>query len=386
MKMYVAGGCCEHGRNCFLIKTDHLSFLVDAGIMRTDSADPYPSLSEEQIKSLDYVFFTHCHGDHTGAALWLYEKGFRGRMAASRFTFENIPGMRGNFLVLEELGTAGEPIELPGGLSIVWGRSGHCIGGVWFLFSIEGRRMLFTGDYCEKTVAYRRDRIRGISADLAVIDCAYGTQKGSGSENRLAFYNLVEECIAARQVMFFPVPSHGRGLDIIRAMVERGVPVYADKRQIEEIRSVPDAEFYLRRKLRKATDREVMPLSEYPVMLFSPEKKAAHAGPLPFGALVVSDTQLSDHKNRDAALAVRDAGGRIILTGKHNEGSFSRMLIETGQATFSRISVHQNIDDLEHLVRKNSFRVVIPYHSAEEMKTDDPLYRILHRGETIEIE
>jgi predicted metal-dependent RNase len=36
MELYIAGGCSEHGRNCFLVKGENLSFLVDAGLMNNE--------------------------------------------------------------------------------------------------------------------------------------------------------------------------------------------------------------------------------------------------------------------------------------------------------------------------------------------------------------
>ena len=92
MELYIAGGCAEHGRNCFLVKGKKVSFLVDAGLMKEKAGTPYPHLTDEQIAGADYLFLTHCHTDHTGALLWLYEHGFRGRVYASRATLDMING------------------------------------------------------------------------------------------------------------------------------------------------------------------------------------------------------------------------------------------------------------------------------------------------------
>ena len=57
MEFLIAGGVGEHGRNCFFVKTERISFLVDCGKM-AGAAQPYPNLSPEQIQSLQYVFLT----------------------------------------------------------------------------------------------------------------------------------------------------------------------------------------------------------------------------------------------------------------------------------------------------------------------------------------
>jgi predicted metal-dependent RNase len=45
MKLIAAGGCGEHGRNCFLVENEQISILVDCGII-PGAKNPYPRLSE----------------------------------------------------------------------------------------------------------------------------------------------------------------------------------------------------------------------------------------------------------------------------------------------------------------------------------------------------
>ena len=184
MELYIAGGCSEHGRNCFLVKGENLSFLVDAGLMKEKPEVPYPDLTEEQIGGADYLFLTHAHSDHAGALPWLLKHGFRGVVVASRPTFDTIPAFRGPRKTLEDLSGPLEECMLSGGIAVTWGRSGHCFGSVWYRFRAEGRRLVFTGDYEEKSLAYRCDRIRDVEADLAVVDCAYGVETENASVNR----------------------------------------------------------------------------------------------------------------------------------------------------------------------------------------------------------
>ena len=64
MRVTFAGGVGEHGRNCFLVEGETLSFLVDCGRM-AGAQDPYPALTAAQARGLDFVFLTHSHADHT---------------------------------------------------------------------------------------------------------------------------------------------------------------------------------------------------------------------------------------------------------------------------------------------------------------------------------
>ena len=90
MEFFIAGGVGEHGRSCFFIKGEHICFLVDCGKM-AGSMQPYPNLSAEQIRSLQYVFLTHSHADHAGALPWLLEQGFSGTVVAGSETFRQLP-------------------------------------------------------------------------------------------------------------------------------------------------------------------------------------------------------------------------------------------------------------------------------------------------------
>ena len=266
MKLYIAGGASEHGRNSFLVEGKSVRILVDCGLMREPNGSSRPFLSDEQIKSIDYLFLTHCHADHAGAVMWLYERGFRGIVVASRFTLDTMPGPVRECLVLEELGKRGTKITLDHGLSVIWGRSGHCMGSVWLLFSAEGKIFLFSGDYVEKSVAYKCDKIRDVSADLAVIDTAYGTKGSSCRENLKSFRQYVSDEYASMHINFYPVPSHGRGLDVIRILIENGCEVYADEYLIQELRDTEDRKSWLRKGMIRASESDHLhPLMQFPI-------------------------------------------------------------------------------------------------------------------------
>ena len=401
MKLYIAGGASEHGRNSFLVEGKSVRILVDCGLMREPNGSSRPFLSDEQIKNIDYLFLTHCHADHAGAVMWLYERGFRGIVVASRFTLDTMPGPVRDCRVLEELGERGTKITLDRGLSVIWGRSGHCMGSVWLLFSAEGKRFLFSGDYVEKSVAYKCDKIRGVSADLAVIDTAYGTNGSRCRENLKAFRQYVSDEYQSHHINFYPVPSHGRGLDVIRVLIETGCEVYADEYLIQELRDTEDRKSWLRKGMIRASESDHLhPLMQFPIGYscvlrarqrwqqgsgnYLKVKEYSEKSIVPGSAIVVPDTQIAKEWNRDTALHILDAGGRVVLTGKQIPGGCASRLLEAGMADFMRISVHQTAEELIKLRRKNRFARIVPFHSAEHMSFAEKNIIVMRPMETIE--
>lgn len=401
MKLYIAGGASEHGRNSFLVEGKSVRILVDCGLMREPNGSSRPFLSDEQIKNIDYLFLTHCHADHAGAVMWLYERGFRGIVVASRFTLDTMSGPVRDCRVLEELDERGTKITLDHGLTVTWGRSGHCMGSVWLLFSAEGKRLLFSGDYVEKSVAYKCDKIRDVSADLAVIDTAYGTNGSRCRENLKSFRQYVSDEYQSHHISFYPVPSHGRGLDVIRILIETGCEVYADEYLIQELRDTEDRKSWLRKGMIRASESDHLhPLMQFPIGYacvlrarqrwqqgsgnYLKVKEYSEKSIVPGSAIVVPDTQIAKEWNRDTALHILDAGGRVVLTGKQIPGGCASRLLEAGMADFMRISVHQTAEELIRLCRKNRFARIVPFHSAEHMSFGEKNIIVMRPMETIE--
>lgn len=77
---------------------------------------------------------------------------------------------------------------------------------------------------------YACDPIREQTADLAVLDCAYGLDETpyEAACDRLA--RETERLLSAHGLLLFPVPKYGRGLELLKRLSEclRGVSFSAD--------------------------------------------------------------------------------------------------------------------------------------------------------------
>ena len=345
MKLFIAGGVGEHGRNCFLVQGEKICFLVDCGKMADTPSDPYPRLSPEQMRQIDAVFLTHSHADHTGALPWLYENGFRGAVIASAETLRQLPFSVPEKCILEELCPDGTG-EFQG-LSVQWGRSGHCVGSVWYHFTEGEKSVFFSGDYTENTQLYLCDPIRNRRADFAVLDCAYGTDETPYAAACDRLVGETEKLLSAHSLLLFPVPKYGRGVEILKLFSDRmsGVPYYADALFLKNLTERHEKTFWYR---PAAVAAAVQPY-----------------GGQDRGIVFVSDPQLRSRESQEIARDVLSPGGFAVMTGTLEKQSFSESLLRQGKAVLLRYPVHLNHAQFDRLKAANAFRRTVAYHSEE---------------------
>lgn len=341
MRMKIAGGCGEHGRNCFYIETSKYAFLVDCGLMAGEAGGGYPHLTEAEIKRLDYVFLTHSHADHTGALPWITANGFDGFIVGSEETLSQLPFPVNNAMTLEQYQAGNHPI------SMEYGRSGHCVGSVWYQFECEGKTLFFSGDYVEKNYVHEIDLIREKQADIAVVDCAYGNDKTSFDSYCTELVKYVRKAKTEYRTLLFPVPKYGRGLEIYWLLKKR-FPKWTFSGDAHFIKQVISAQE------SKWIKKDVVLSGD--ISLFSEEH--------PTDVVFASDPQLRKAEAQEIAEKVLEHG-YAIMTGTVESGTMSARLLEEGKMSMLRFPVHLNYPQFRNVAMNNSFKQIIIYHSPE---------------------
>ncbi|MGN0620207.1 MAG: MBL fold metallo-hydrolase [Ruminiclostridium sp.] len=343
MKLKIAGGCGEHGRNCFLVDLGQEVFMVDCGIM-ADCTNPFPRLSQKEIRRVSYLFLTHSHLDHTGALPWLYKNGFTGWIIGAEGTLEQLPFPLKKAVSLESIckNNSGDI----GGIKFEYGRTGHCVGSVWYHFSFLGKSILFSGDYTEQAQVYYCDRIRGREADIAVLDCAYGYDRKSFSDYCEDIISEVQRLHKKYGTIFFPVPKYGRGIELLKLIREKlpGLSCCGDEHFISQLEDMKNRDYWCRN-------------SDLSAAFYETAEKC--------DIIFISDPQLKSEKAKAIAGRIINDGGCGIMTGTVENGSFSHKLMQSGKMKFLRYSVHQNIAEYRRLADNNCFKQIIPFHSRE---------------------
>ena len=353
MQLYIAGGCGDQGRNCFYVEGDKHAFIVDAGTS-TDGLDRLPDLLPEQIRRAEYVFLTHSHKDHTGAVEFLENNGFHGPVVMSNQTYQQLHYKPRNTMILDS--TAPE-LELDSDFSLQWGRTGHCAGAVWYHMNVDGKELFFSGDYRENDPFYRCDPVRGLSADIAVIDAAYSRLDRAG-DMRESVLSAVKTSLGGNRPLLLPVPTYGRGLSIAAFLYEK----WGDAHPIHLSKKIYDQWLKLGHRSYFAHEE----ILDIPFTAFTEwNEKDIQLGHI----YLLKDAQLSRASSRDLIDGHPEL--EVIMTGSLHGYGKAKTYYESGRAHFALWPNHQTKQEMEDLTAANDFKQVVPFHNPHEKCVND---------------
>lgn len=209
---------------------------------------------------------------------------------------------------------------------------------------------MFTGDYCEHSLVYQCDRIRGFKADIAMIDCAYGRNNMGAKKCIQHFQSEITSLCSCYSKILLPVPEYGRGADIYFMM----------KHQKSSILLLAE-ETILSTIFHTASKEWLVP------DVSSKISKVGSTNGYLSELIFICDAQLKSEDGRILANKIISDGGMVLFSGSLDENSYANSLYQSGKANFLRYPVHQNYEEAEKLSEQNSFKEVYYIHSNEKL-------------------
>lgn len=179
IKLNVWGGAGEHGRSAYLLSGSNFRLLLDCGVKKEGTGE-YPLIDPEIVPQLDAVLLSHAHEDHSVAIPLLYKMGYQGEVWTTRETRAQLRTYFANwrrfvervgeelpydeadeqairYRYLEDEGVSQTWFEPIPEVKVMWGRSGHLAGSVWFGLEVEAKRIFYSGDYTSESMLLQED-------------------------------------------------------------------------------------------------------------------------------------------------------------------------------------------------------------------------------------
>ncbi|MBW4081205.1 MBL fold metallo-hydrolase [Paenibacillus sp. S150] len=420
-KLTIWGGAGEHGRSSYLLSGRRFRLLLDCGVKR-GGAGEYPLIVPEQAQRLDAVLLSHAHEDHSVALPLLYAQGYSGEVWATRETraqldtyfrsWRSSVGREGHELpyteddeqairyrCLEEESGSLNWFEAISGVWMMWGRSGHLAGSVWFLIAAEGRSIFYSGDFTAESRLLQADspaealeaagggthpqpgralRLQGRPLDLAIVDAAYGMDQDTQGGKLKQLEQAIRRTAARGGKVLLPVPAGGRGQEMILWACEcfADLPIVVEPKLVDGMRQLTASPFWLRDRDQQAARSALGSITRFlasggwasPHSDTERERLLAGSGP---SLWFVPDGMLQSALSR--WYYARWAGHSthsVLITGHVSAGTFGyRLLHEPGQHGVCevlklRYKVHQGRKDVQRMLQSLPVRHAVLVHAA----------------------
>ncbi len=271
MLLEFLGAAHEVTGSCHFIQSAGKNMLVDCGM------EQGPDLYENQeipvnASSIDYVFVTHAHIDHSGLLPLLYSRGFRGHIYATKATCElcNIMLKDSAHIQMFEAEwrnrkarRAGRPevtpiydmddavgvlqhfisceydtkIEICDGLAVRFVDAGHLLGSssieLWATEEGETRKLVFSGDIGTGARPLIKDPEYIHDADYVVMESTYGNKlHATPPDYAVTLAEVIKETFIRGGNVVIPAFSVGRTQELLfflrRVKSEHLLPGFED--------------------------------------------------------------------------------------------------------------------------------------------------------------
>jgi len=269
MKFIFHGGAREVGKSCIELQSGGNRFILDAGLKFKEHGFEAP-FQVFDIPYIDGLFLSHAHLDHTGA-LPLFEHN---NMLCPIFTTQQTKELTAILLKdsykiarirhlhpayqkpdLKKVSAATRIVDFDKdykhmNLEFKFLNAGHIPGSAMILIKVEGKKILYTGDYKLNTSHLMKGASSSFGQyaqdfkdiDVMITESTYGgKQLIERSAVETSFLDRVSETLKKGSVLI-PVFALGRAQEILLLLSKRkwNVPIYYDGMCISMTRKIID--------------------------------------------------------------------------------------------------------------------------------------------------
>ena len=279
--------------SCFLVETDEARFLIDCGMfqgsksLKTLNYGPFPF----DVASIDAVFLTHAHIDHSGLLPKLTRTGYRNPIYATRATRDLCEVMLADAAEIQEGDVAhlnrrnerrgvepvepiysvadvaptlrlfqtvkfGELAELLPGVTACWWPAGHLLGAASIEVAVRQAdkpvRLLFSGDLGSGRQPLLPSPDGPVGVDHVILESTYGDRERqdlTAEARRDALAEEMRQAKAAGGPLLMPTFAVGRAQDLMLDIlaVMRAAPELATDVFLDSPLAIEATDVFLRR-------------------------------------------------------------------------------------------------------------------------------------------
>ncbi len=265
MELSFYGGAGEVGRNCFLLEDGNDALLLDAGV-KLGEREEYPLLADARIRSLRKIAISHTHLDHIGFLPFMFRKGCRAQIFATKPTRDMTQLLLTDYLKIKESRERKAGHKFPsakhdfgekdvvmalkhiqqvgygevvraGRMSFSFHNAGHILGSATTLVKGQ-KRVLYTADINLRETILLDPAEKGLTADVLITESTYGGKADKITpvkEARAALIKSISTTLKKGGKVLIPSFAVGRGQEIMfiletymRSGALEKVPIYID--------------------------------------------------------------------------------------------------------------------------------------------------------------
>ncbi|MBI4281130.1 MBL fold metallo-hydrolase [Candidatus Uhrbacteria bacterium] len=366
MKLNFYGAVQEVTGSCFLLEVAGKRLLIDCGMFQgarycdLRNFEPFPF----EVASIDAVFITHPHLDHTGRLSKLIRQGYRGPIylteparALLKLILDDAEGImeENSRRCHEEILFGKEEIDqvmsqslatnyhreitLAPDLTVMFHDAGHILGSAYIKLKAEGKTVVFSGDIGNDAVPILPPTEPLSSGEVVVCESTYGHRRHEPQETReRKLREIMAETIQQEGVLMIPAFSLERTQEVLYAMnniltheLKTTIPIFLDSPlAIRATQVYRHYQSYLQfdRSILTEPDRDFFAFPNLRETLTVAESKLINDVPAPkiiiAGSGMMTGGRIMHHLGR----YLSDPRAAVLIIGYQAKGTLGRQLYE----------------------------------------------------------